>query len=207
MNANNRYKLKVCGMKFSANIRELIKLNPDFIGFIFYKASKRFVPQVDQTIDYKNTQKVGVFVNESIDLIIEYHRKYKLDYVQLHGEEDQEYCKFLSSKGIVIIKAFRIDHNFEFEQCNLYTPHVKYFLFDAKGKFPGGNGISYDWGLLDHYKEKIPFLLSGGIDNKGINKLKNFNHPFCVGIDINSGFELEPGLKDVIKIEQFKAKL
>ncbi len=207
MNSVNKYGIKVCGMKISSNIEALISLEPDFIWFIFYKKSKRFIPQIDLSIDYRKTKKVGVFVDEPIESVIEIVNKNNLDLVQLHGQEDPSYCNALILNGISIIKAFKVDEHFDFNQCASYNPFVSYFLFDAKGKLPGGNGISYDWNILANYKDEIPYLLSGGIDVNSIDKLKEFSHKKCVGIDINSGFELEPGLKNIEEIIQFKAQL
>ena len=198
-------KIKVCGMRDSENISGLLNLKPDFIGFIFYDKSKRFVadfPQID--IPY-STKKVGVFFNEKIDKSVEKTLKYKLDIVQLHGNETPEYCEELALQEIKIFKAFSIDENFDFSATKPFEKHVSLFLFDTKGKYYGGNGLKFNWDLLQNYKGKTPFLLSGGITKNDAKEIKKFNHPAFLGVDINSGFELEPALKNTNEIKEFKS--
>jgi phosphoribosylanthranilate isomerase len=204
------YKLKVCGMKYPDNIRKLSELKPDFIGFIFYDQSKRFIGDglnisklnVDESIE-----KVGVFVNASIKYILEKLKKYSLDLVQLHGNESPEFCKELQQQSIKISKAFQVDENFDFSELASYYDVCDYFLFDTKTKLYGGSGKKFNWQVLEKYDNKKPFFLSGGIaldDIAEIKKLKNLN---IYAIDINSKFEIEPGLKDIEKIKQFKEGL
>ena len=200
-------KIKVCGMRDSENISGLLNLKPDFIGFIFYDKSKRFVADFPQIDIPSSTKKVGVFVNEKIDEIIEKTLKYKLDFVQLHGDETPEYCEKLTKHKIKIIKAFSIGENFDFSATKSFEKHVSLFLFDTKGKYYGGNGLKFDWDLLKNYKGKIPFLLSGGITKNDAKEIKEFNHPEFLGVDINSGFELEPALKNTNEIKEFKSAL
>ena len=194
-------------MRESENISGLLALKPDFIGFIFYDKSKRFVADFPQIEIPSTTKKVGVFANETIEEIIEKVNQHTLDFVQLHGNETQEYCSALSAKNIKIIKAFSVGENFDFNATLLFEKHVSLFLFDTKGKNYGGNGIKFNWDLLQNYTGKIPFLLSGGISINDAEEIKKFKHPAFLGIDINSGFELEPGLKNIKEIKEFKSLL
>lgn len=200
-------KIKVCGMRDSENISELMTLKPDYIGFIFYAQSKRFVAELPQIEIPASVKKVGVFVNETIGEIVEKTNLYKLDFVQLHGDETAEYCSALGTKNIKIIKAFSVDENFDFSVLKPYEKNVSLFLFDTKGNNYGGNGFKFNWELLQNYTGKTPFLLSGGISKNDAKEIKKFNHPAFLGIDINSGFELEPGLKNIKEIKEFKSLL
>ena len=200
-------QIKVCGMRDKENISGLMTLKPDYIGFIFYDKSKRFVADFPQIEIPSSVKKVGVFVNETIDEIIEIVKKYKLDFVQLHGDETPDYCEKLALQNIKIIKAFSVDGNFDFSAIKPFEKHVALFLFDTKGKNYGGNGVKFNWDLLQNYKGKTPFLLSGGITKNDAEEINKIKHPAFFGIDINSGFELEPGLKNINEIKEFKNKL
>jgi len=204
-------KLKVCGLNNPENIIEVCKLEPDFIGFIFYEKSKRYVSNnishdLIKSIP-SNIKKVGVFVNEDVEVVQMRYKQYELDYVQLHGNENQRYCIKLYLKQIPIIKAFNIDNAFNFHVLGSYAPFCSLFLFDAKSDLPGGNGLKFNWELLTDYEFRIPFLLSGGISNEDTESIKSLNHEMIYGIDINSKFEIEPGLKSIEKIRKFKNKL
>ncbi|MGK0390402.1 MAG: phosphoribosylanthranilate isomerase [Maribacter sp.] len=192
--------IKVCGMKNTENIKELISLDIDFMGLIFYEKSKRFI---NHEISKNNTKKVGVFVNEKIDIIEEKIKAYDLSFIQLHGDENPQFCEVLKSKNIEIIKAFRVDDNFDFNVTKKYESVCDYFLFDAKGKDYGGNGIIFNWDVLNNYKGTLPFFLSGGINIDSIDSIKKFHHEKLFALDINSGFEIEPGLKNVDLINEF----
>lgn len=200
-------KIKVCGMRDTENISGLLNLKPDYIGFIFYDKSKRFVADFPQIDIPSSTKKAGVFVNEKIDEIVEKVIRHKLDFVQLHGDETSEYCEKLTVHKIKIIKAFSVDENFDFSATLPFEKYVSLFLFDTKGKNYGGNGIKFNWELLQNYKGKTPFLLSGGITKNDAKGIKKFNHPAFLGVDINSGFELEPALKNINEIKEFKSAL
>jgi phosphoribosylanthranilate isomerase len=200
-------KIKVCGMREIENISELMTLKPDYIGFIFYDKSKRFVTDFPQIEIPSSTKKVGVFVNETIEEIIEKANQHTLDIVQLHGNETVEFCEKLTAKNMKIIKAFSVDENFDFSATKLFEKCVSLFLFDTKGKNYGGTGIKFNWELLQNYTGKTPFLLSGGISINDSDEIKKFKHPAFLGIDINSGFELEPGLKNIKEIKEFKRLL
>jgi len=198
-------KLKICGMKNSENIIEASKLLPDFMGFIFWEKSARYfdgdIPKLPESI-----QRAGVFVNEKIENIVDKIQKHHLQIVQLHGNESAAYCSELKKQNIKIIKVFSIANDFDFEDLKPFETVADYFLFDTKGKFPGGNGIQFNWQILKNYPSEKPFFLSGGIGIDEINNIKNLNLPIFA-IDINSKFETEPGLKNVALIKQFKAKL
>ena len=186
-------KIKICGMKFAENISQVGALQPDFLGFIFYSKSKRFVG-TDFSIDSiqnlpKSIKKVGVFVNESPESIVEKVKKFDLDIVQLHGNESVADCRFLKEKNITIMKAFSIDENFDFDILKAYEPVCDYFLFDTKTPTYGGSGKTFDWKLLDNYKLEKPFFLSGGLNSESIEKIKKLNYPMLVGLDFNSQLE------------------
>ncbi len=203
-------KLKVCGMRDAGNIKALVELKPDFIGFILYDKSPRFAgSQLDVDVAQlipREIKKVGVFVNASVDYILQNVRKYGLNYAQLHGNETPDFCKSLRTKGVNIIKAFRLDESFIFTQLNNYKPHVDFFLFDAKGDSYGGNGVTFDWSILKKYNNEKPYFLAGGISLENLDELDQIT-PKPYAIDINSKFETEPAVKDIEKIGELFAKL
>ena len=200
-------KLKVCGMREETNIEALSELKPDFMGLIFHEKSSRNVTNTISITIPEDISKVGVFVNKPIEFITEKITDFDLDYIQLHGNESPELCSELKNKGLKIIKAFNISEVFDFTTLKSYEPFCEYFLFDAFGKQAGGNGIVFNWKLLNNYKGEIPFLLSGGINDSMVDTIKNFNHPKFVGIDINSGFETAPAIKNIKNIKAFKHEL
>ncbi len=197
-------KLKVCGMRDTENIAELIQVQPNFIGFIFHETSPRNVVEIPNVEIPPNIKKAGVFVNKDVDFILKKVKEFDLDYIQLHGNESPEFCSEIKSNGLKIIKAFNISEGFDFTQLQIYEPFCDYFLFDAFGKNAGGNGITFNWALLQNYDGKTPFLLSGGINERMVNDIKKINHPQFSGIDINSGFEVKPALKNIEQIKKFK---
>lgn len=200
-------KLKVCGMKDNDNINELIGVHPDYMGLIFHEKSPRNV-EYDFSVQLPNgINKVGVFVNETEGFILDRIERFDIKYVQLHGVESPHFCKRVKKLNRKIIKAFNIHENFNFDMLEEYEPHCDYFLFDAYGKNAGGNGITFNWDLLQNYKGLTPFFLSGGIKLDIVDEVKNFSHPQFVGVDINSGFEIEPGLKNIELIKEFKDEL
>lgn len=203
-------KLKVCGLKNQINIEEIMQLSIDYMGFIFYKKSPRFI-DTNLSFDFmrtipKHIEKVGVFVNENSYSIYNKIAHYDLDIVQLHGEETPELCAELKSYAKVM-KAFQMNDDFDFKQLEKYIPVVDYFLFDTQTVLYGGSGISFNWQLLDDYKFNKPFFLSGGIGLESSIQISQFKHTQLHGIDINSKFEIEPGLKETEKIKQFILKL
>lgn len=219
--------LKVCGMKFTENIQQVAALQPDYLGFIFYEKSKRnfegIIPEIPKSI-----KKTGVFVNEYIEIVVSLVEEYQLEAVQLHGEESVEYIKELKSqielshemyqkenpklnkkKVIEIIKVFGIKDQFDFEILKPYLDVVDYFLFDTKGDEKGGNGIHFNWQILENYPFSKPFFLSGGIGLDDVEKLQEIlksNLPIY-GLDVNSKFEIEPGKKNIEALKKFKTEL
>jgi phosphoribosylanthranilate isomerase len=200
-------KLKICGLNNPGNIKEIVQLNPDFIGFIFYADSKRYVANNIHFFDLQylpdHVKRVGVFVNEDPELVELIYRQYKLDYVQLHGVEDQAYCARLFLKNIPVIKAFNVDAHFDFRKCDPFVPFSNYFLFDTKGERNGGNGKKFDWKILNNYDLKKPFFLSGGIGLDDADLINKLEFKRLMGVDVNSRFELQPGIKDVQKLKAF----
>ncbi|THV59103.1 phosphoribosylanthranilate isomerase [Flagellimonas alvinocaridis] len=227
-------KLKVCGM--NQNPLEVAQLQPDYLGFIFWEPSSRAfegeLPNLSKSI-----KKVGVFVDAPLEEVLEKVAQYQLDAVQLHGKESVAYCEELKSNflsfraqsrnkkvsdknevstaldltGMDIIKVFSIKDNFDFSILKAYEAVCDYFLFDTKGKLPGGNGYTFDWSILENYPSTQPFFLSGGIGLESVEKLKEFmNSPastYCYAIDVNSKFELEPGRKDITTLKVFQESL
>lgn len=195
-------KIKVCGMKYAKNISELMKLPIDMMGLIFYSKSPRYVSTSDLPASYSSIQRVGVFVNADLDEIEEKVEQYELDLIQLHGDESPEFCKSLEQR-LPVIKALSIAKKEDLEYTKRYEGVCSYFLFDTKTPQYGGSGQKFDWQILDSYRGKIPFLLSGGISEKDVSALKKIQHPMFYGIDLNSCFELEAGLKNISLIEKF----
>ncbi len=192
--------VKVCGMRDADNIREVDALGIDMMGFIFWPKSSRYVSERPAYLPQR-AQRVGVFVDEDVEQVRRTAADYALDYIQLHGAERPAYVGQLREWRI--IKAFNIATVHDFAQTKPYEGLVDYFLFDAKGKSVGGNGEKFDWDVLQAYAGGTPFLLSGGIGPDDAERVKAFHHPHCVGIDLNSRFEKEPGLKDIIKLKTF----
>ena len=204
-------------MKYEDNMTAISELQPDYLGFIFYKKSARYfetsIPKISKKI-----KKTGVFVNAPLEEIIKKVTHYSLQAIQLHGNESPEFCTELKRNISTllnirpeIIKVFSIKDKFDFTILKPYEALVDYFLFDTKGKLPGGNGVIFDWKVLENYPSKKPFFLSGGISLETITKLEAFLKSnasnYCYAIDINSKFEIAPGLKDVEKLKEFKNKI
>lgn len=202
-------KIKICGLKYEDNLNAIKAFKPDFVGFIFYEKSKRFVGLENEVLTFSSNEinKVAVFVNESLEIVQHIANKYSFKYLQLHGDETPNYCEELKNKGFAIIKAFGIDDDFDFSILDQYDLNVDYFLFDTKTKDYGGSGKVFDWNILDKYHLTTPFFLSGGIGMKNIDDILKIKHPFLYVIDVNSKFEVEPGLKDLDKSRQVINKL
>ena len=197
--------IKVCGLKLENQIEKLDQVKRiNWLGFIFYKGSKRFVESINGSV--KSAKKVGVFVNEDIENLLNIAEINQLDILQLHGEESPEMCKRLKA-NYSIIKAFGMDENFDFSQLANYQENVDYFLFDTKTKGYGGSGNLFDWSILEEYKLNLPFLLSGGISIESLDNIKSFKHKSFIGIDLNSGFENEPGDKNIELVKTFLKQL
>jgi phosphoribosylanthranilate isomerase len=203
--------LKVCGMKY--NPSGVMALAPEYLGFIFWSGTPRdFTGQTMPEIP-ENTKAIGVFVDESIETLLETVKTYKLKGVQLHGQESPDYCAELFGRiqkevpGLILIKAFAIEPGFKFAALKRYQQVCNFFLFDTRGALPGGNGMTFDWEQLRDYPFRTPFMLSGGIGEKDCDKLLRFSRSpwaeFCVGIDVNSKFEIRPGEKDIAALKRF----
>lgn len=197
--------IKVCGMRDAENIREVEALGIDMMGFIFWPKSKRYVSECPAYLP-KSCKRVGVFVDEGIEQVQCIAEEYALNIIQLHGHESPDYIRQFGSvcgDTIATIKAFNIATIDDFAQTKPYEGIVDYFLFDAKAQLPGGNGEKFDWSVLSAYDDETPFLLSGGIGPDDAERISNYHHPKCIGIDLNSRFEITPGLKDVNKLREF----
>ena len=227
-------KLKVCGMKYSENITQVAALQPDYLGFIFYEKSARFVEKNTPEVS-KNSKKTGVFVNATLAYILDKISKHHLKAVQLHGSESPQFCEELKlachsaldaksmikgdktlnqvqdDKRIEIIKVFSIKDTFDFSVLKSYESVCDYYLFDTKGKLPGGNGYTFNWDVLKDYPSTKPYFLSGGIGLDQLENIKEFQQSnasnYCYAIDVNSAFEIEPGLKNIEKLTAFKKQL
>ena len=214
-------RVKVCGLNDPANIEELAQLPIDFMGFIFYKKSPRYMPKPPKSPEGGfarglplsgggGAKRVGVFVNAEIEEILNKVHDFELDYVQLHGNESPEYCREIQSfwaastlRSARFIKAFAVDAAFDFAQTRAYEGICSLFLFDTKTPQHGGSGVRFDWNLLEKYKGNTPFLLSGGIEEGDAAAIRALDFPQLYGVDVNSRFEVKPGVKDVDKIKRF----
>ena len=201
-------KIKVCGMKYKPE--EVEALKPDYMGFIFWEKSPRYLTGILPSISLK-IKRVGVFVNASIEEILQKVAKYGLVMVQLHGHESPELCEKLKKVGVGVIKVFSIDDTLDFSILKPYEDACDFYLFDTKGKLPGGNGYTFDWEVLENYPSTKPFFLSGGIGMENIDDVLTFLYrpesKYCHALDLNSKFEIQPGLKDVEKLKEFKKRL
>ena len=201
-------KLKVCGMREAENIAQLGLMQPDYMGFIFWAPSSRYVDISTPTLP-SSIKKTGVFVNASVDYIQSIIKAHDLQAVQLHGDETPNYCALVKGFGVEVIKAFSIKDSVDFSELALYETSCDFFLFDTKGELPGGNGYGFDWSLLADYPLTKPFFLSGGIGPEHIKQIKALfktNLPLYA-IDVNSKFELAPAQKNIDTLKQFKNEL
>ena len=196
-------------MREAENIREVEALGIDMMGFIFWPKSSRYVSQRPDYLP-KHVKRVGVFVDEAPEQVKRLAIDYGLDYIQLHGHETPEVISYLRTPALPhprILKAFNISTAEDLIQTQPYEGLVDGFLFDAKGKSVGGNGEKFNWDVIDAYQGNTPFLLSGGIGPDDAERVNAFYHPKCIGIDLNSRFELAPGFKDVAKLKEFMYNL
>ena len=189
-------------MREAVNLGDIANLSPDYLGFIFYEKSPRYVGDALDAELLRSmpptVRKVGVFVDAPLPQLLDVATRYGLDYVQLHGHESAAYCQEAHQEGLRLIKAFSVDANFDFGTLAEYGATCDFFLFDTKGKQPGGNGYAFDWDLLAGYNGPAPFLLSGGLGPENATELLSFTHPYLAGYDFNSQLETAPGLKDVV---------
>ena len=204
-------KVKVCGITNQTAIID--SLGIDYIGHIFWEPSKRYVSPEQIALQPINNKRVGVFVDDSIETVIKVAKKLSLKGVQLHANEDAKYIQQLKVElpDTLIIKAVAIATTDDLFHLDRFDRWVDLFIFDTKGKLPGGNGTQFDWNILSNYKGTTPFLLSGGIGPGDINAIRNFkkqlNHPQFIGVDLNSKFEDSPGVKNVEKLTNFVTSL
>lgn len=197
-------KIKVCGLRESDNVSEVAALQPDFMGFICYNRSPRYIDGLKaDALDHipVGIIRTGVFVNESAEQINALIEKYNFKAIQLHGSETPKFCALFKGK-VQVIKAFGVDADFNFDVLTPYENGVDVFLFDTKTAAHGGSGQRFDWQVLSKYTLDVPFFLSGGIGLENLEKVKTVKHPQLAGLDLNSRFELSPGNKDISKLKQ-----
>ncbi|MFA8436178.1 MAG: phosphoribosylanthranilate isomerase [Marinifilaceae bacterium] len=204
-------KIKICGLRYPVNIKSISQLPVHYLGFIFYPKSPRYVgvnmdPVVLQNIP-QHLKKVGVFVNEEAESLLAIKDRYGLDLLQLHGEESPQLCGKLKKSGVRIIKAFQVDEHFDFKILEDYAEVVEYFLFDTSSKQYGGSGKKFNWQMLENYDGMVPFFLSGGIGPGDVKAILEFQHPMLHALDLNSGFEDCPALKNVGHLQCFTEKI
>lgn len=195
-------KIKVCGLKNAKNLKQIDALGLDYVGMIFYPKSPRFMQEDPTLLKEVNATKVGVFVNSSLEEIKAIQTTYEIKIAQLHGNESPEFCTEVKSLGLQVWKAFGIDNNFDFRILNQYSS-VDLFLFDTKTPLHGGSGQKFSWDLLNTLPDEIQFMLSGGIDLSDAASIKQLKLKGLIGVDVNSKFEIEPGIKDVQKVAEF----
>ena len=198
-------KIKICGMRDKENILQILRFEPDYLGFIFFEKSSRYV-QEDQMkeiikLSFGETERVGVFVDEAFEKILDFADKGFFDVVQLHGNEAPEMVNALKNEGLEVIKVFSVDDDFDAKILNKYT-EADYFLFDTKGKLPGGNGVKFNWDVLGNSKIKKPFFLSGGLGVDDMEMINSFKSKNLYALDFNSKLEDEPGLKNLSKVRK-----
>ncbi|MCR9250941.1 MAG: phosphoribosylanthranilate isomerase [bacterium] len=198
-------------MREPENIQELETLRPDFIGFIFYEKSPRYVAVADNQgvisgLD-SSIIKVGVFVKEPIESLMSLVSEFDLDFVQLHGGEDLDYCTEVKKAGIKIIKVFSVKDQLPLEQIHEFEEVVEYFLFDTKTPEYGGSGRHFDWSILKDYNSDKPFLLSGGIKNEDLDEIMKLDIPQLFALDVNSKYESAPGVKNIELIKELDKAL
>ncbi len=200
-------KVKVCGLNDPANTEKIAATLPDFMGFIFYPLSKRYVgdkpPDSLFSAVPDGILKTGVFVNSRPGEVIEKMNFYNLDILQLHGEETPEYCRSLKKEGLTIIRAIAISSSFSFKTAQQYMEVCDYFLFDTKTPGKGGSGIRFDWNIIDKYSLPKQFFLSGGIGPDDAFLIKKIDNDKLFAVDINSRFESRPGIKECNKVKDF----
>lgn len=199
-------KIKVCGLREPADVEALSRLAVDYLGFIFFEGSARYVGTIGEEMFSQippSIKKVGVFVDAPFDEALSRVRRYGLEAAQLHGNESPEYCRSLKSAGLEVIKAFSIAGAEDLLPVSDYEPVVDFLLFDTRTPLYGGSGRQFDWSVLDHYTGSTPFFLSGGISLDDASRILELKHPSLYAADLNSRFETAPGKKDVNLVQQF----
>jgi len=202
-------KIKVCGITQLEQVKQLDALGIDYIGFIHYPKSPRHVAVQDlKTLAIPTkAEKVLVTVNEDFENVCLMAQNLKCKTLQLHGSETPELCQKYHALGYIVFKAIGIKDSYDFETLKPYETSIDYFLFDYKGKEKGGNGLTYDWSLLNDYQLNAKFILSGGLSIENVKEISNIDHSKCEIVDINSKFEITPGIKDLTKVEAFATTL
>ena len=200
-------KIKVCGLTDPGNVLAVAETEPDYMGFIFYRGSNRFIgeepdPRLFNFVP-RGAKKVGVFVDEKINKILASSVTAGLEIVQLHGNENDKLCSELKSSGLVVIKSFNIGRDFRFEMLINYLPVCDYFLFDTKSEIHGGSGKKFNWSKLEEYTLDKPFFLSGGIGPDDSGEIEKISNSALYAVDINSRFETVPGIKDASLVKRF----
>ena len=198
-------------MRDPENIQDIFPAEPDYLGYIFHPSSKRYVgkepdPEIFDKVP-STTKKVAVFVNEELEKVLDICKEHQIEVAQLHGNESPEYCQKVRERGLLVFKVFSVGEQFDFSILGNYTNVVDFFLFDTKGKLPGGTGMKFNWEILQNYKLNVPFFLSGGVGLEDAEAILEFKHEQLFAIDINSGFELEPALKNVQKVHDFMSQI
>ena len=200
-------KIKVCGLRDKSNLNNLMELPLDYMGFIFYSKSSRYVgdnfdAEITKMIPL-HIRKVGVFVNESVENMMTLAKKYQLDAIQLHGDESPNECRLIKDSGFEVFKAFQLNDSFQFEVLDAYHKNCDYFLFDTKSESYGGSGKKFNWEILKKYKGETAFFLSGGIGIDDVKAVNTFQHTQLFGLDLNSGFEESAAVKNVMLVNEF----
>lgn len=204
--------IKVCGMRDAENILSVEQLVPDWMGFICWQGSARNVEGVPAYMP-ATCRRVGVFVNPTAELVMERISSLGISIVQLHGQETPGFCRAIKARAeaeghpVKIIKAFSVKPDKPFPATCAYESCCDSFLFDTYTAKAGGSGRSFDWHRLQDYRGHTPFLLSGGIGAEHLEALRQMEHPLCVGVDLNSRFEVSPALKDVPRLAAFIQEL
>jgi phosphoribosylanthranilate isomerase len=203
--------IKVCGMKYPSNRQALEELPVDIFGFIFYLPSPRHVGDLSheelKRLTHTQKNKTGVFVNTPSYIVLEIARHFGLDHIQLHGHESPGFCRDIKASGLKVIKTFMVYDTFDFSEVTPFAEVSDFFLFDTKARLPGGTGHHFNWQILGNYQQQVPFFLSGGIAPDDAENIRLLSHPALYGIDLNSGFEDAPGLKNYEKLRFFLKKL
>ena len=209
MNAEKKLNIKICGMRDENNIMQIASFSPNYLGFILYPASPRFVGDAFRMPESLplSIERVGVFVNETTEKILQKAKILGFDYIQLHGNEPIQQTIALKDAGLKVIKVFSLDDGFEFSVTKPYVPMVDYFLFDTKGRYFGGNAKTFNWEILKHYDQEIPFFLSGGLSAENVAEVLSLKDMNLHALDINSGVEETPGVKSIEKLKALLTNL
>ena len=208
-NENTPLQIKVCGMRNTVNIEQVADQKLNYLGYIFFAPSPRGVKFGDELFFPDNVIPVAVVVNESLEFIHELQSKYGFTHIQLHGKETPAFCLQCKDLGLTVFKAFSVSEESDFEQVKSYEGAIDFALYDTKGDKVGGNGVQFNWTLLQAHPLNVPFFLSGGIGEQDAVSVQEafIQFPLMIGVDVNSKFEIEPGLKDEKAVGRFVREL